>query len=109
MAEPLTRPAGANLVAMGDDPANRYGWMADTTPKAFEKLMEACRELPLGRKLQLALEWSDALERAARERVRRQYPEASEREVVLRAAAPRLGRELMIKVYGWDPESGSPP
>ena len=39
----------------------------------------------------------------AEEDVRRQYPEASEREVFLRAASRRLGRDLMIKAYGWDP------
>lgn len=33
--------------------------------------------------------------------MRAQYPHASEREVFLRVAARRLGRELMIKAYGW--------
>ncbi len=36
--------------------------------------------------------------------LRRLYPEADERELFLRSTARRLERELMIKVYGWDPE-----
>jgi hypothetical protein len=33
--------------------------------------------------------------------IRREYPEASEREVFLRAAVRRLGAETVAKVYGW--------
>ncbi len=36
--------------------------------------------------------------------VRSSYRQASEEEVFLRVAARRLGRELMIQVYDWDPE-----
>lgn len=35
--------------------------------------------------------------------IRRLYPDASDREVFLRAAARRLGPELVRKAYGWDP------
>jgi hypothetical protein len=35
--------------------------------------------------------------------VRMAHPNADEREVFLRAAARRLDRDLMIRVYGWDP------
>jgi hypothetical protein len=46
--------------------------------------------------------------RADRDRIRKDYPEAGEREVFLRAAATRLGADTVRKVYGWDPESGKP-
>jgi hypothetical protein len=36
--------------------------------------------------------------------VRLRHPAASERELELRAFALRLGRDLMVRVYGWDPE-----
>lgn len=39
--------------------------------------------------------------------VRANHPEASEREIFLRAAALRLPRDLMIRAYGWDPERHS--
>jgi len=35
--------------------------------------------------------------------VRQRYPDATEREVHLRVAALRLGRDLSVAVYGWDP------
>lgn len=44
---------------------------------------------------QQSLQWGDA--RAA-------HSEASEREVFLHCAARRLGRDLMIEAYPWDPD-----
>ena len=41
---------------------------------------------------------------AERDRIRNQYGEMPEEEMKLRLAAPRLGRETMVKVFGWDPE-----
>jgi hypothetical protein len=37
--------------------------------------------------------------------VRSRYPKADDREVFLRAAAQHLSRELMMRVYGWDPDT----
>lgn len=82
---------------------NRYNWMSDTSPEAFAKLVELQQAIPPGQKLKLALEASAALIRLAEEDVRRLYPQADDREVFLRAAARRLGRDLMIRAYGWDP------
>ncbi len=89
--------------------ATRYHWMADTDSKAFEVMIELHRRMKPGDKLASALELSAALMRLSEDNVRRMYPGASDREVFLRAAARRLGRETVIRVYGWDPESGSPP
>jgi hypothetical protein len=36
--------------------------------------------------------------------LRERYPEADEHELKLREAALRLGREAMIRWFGWDPE-----
>jgi hypothetical protein len=35
--------------------------------------------------------------------VRLRHPDASDDEVRLRVLALRLGRDLMLEVYGWDP------
>ncbi len=79
--------------------------MADTSEKAFAKLVELQRNMTPGEKLAMVLHGSEMLLRADRDRIRRQYPNAGEREVFLRAAAMRLTRETMIGAYGWDPEA----
>jgi hypothetical protein len=35
--------------------------------------------------------------------IRRQHPQADERELTLRLAARRYPRESMIQAFGWDP------
>jgi len=87
--------------------ATRYNWMADTDSKAFEVLIELQRKMSPGDKLALTLQMSDMMLRGYRDRVRKEYPQAGEREVFLRAAALRLGRETVSRAYGWDPESGT--
>ena len=37
-------------------------------------------------------------------RIRAQYGDISEEEMRLRLGALRLGRETMVKVFGWDPD-----
>jgi hypothetical protein len=83
---------------------NRHDWMSDTSPEAFAKMVELQRAMTPDRKLHLTFEASEMLMKLAEKDVRRQYPEAGEREIFLRTAARRLGRDLMIQVYGWDPE-----
>lgn len=89
--------------------ATRYHWMADTSSEAFEKMIELMRAMPPDRKLAMALGMSEMLMRLSEAGVRQLYPNASEREVFLRAAARRLGRDTVIRVYGWDPEGDTPP
>ena len=83
----------------------RYGWMDDTSPKALEALIELSRRLTPGERLERMFELNEMMEKLAEEDVRCRYPNAGEREVFLRKAARRLGRDLMIKAYGWDPEA----
>jgi hypothetical protein len=77
--------------------------MEDTSPEAFEVWIEMQRRIPPDQRLRNALDWSGILEGMAQENVRRLYPQASEREVFLRAAARRLGWATIKKVYGWEP------
>jgi hypothetical protein len=85
--------------------ATRYGWMADTSEEAFAKLIELQRNMTPGQKLTLIFQEAERMLGAERDHLRRQYPEADERAIFLRAAARRLGRETMIKAYGSDPEA----
>ena len=85
--------------------ATRYNWMADTQPEALAVLNELLRKKTPGEKLEMVLAMAGMVVRGTEENVRRRYPDAGDREVFLRSAAERLGRETVIKVYGWDPES----
>ena len=51
----------------------------------------------------LSLESSDLMFNFSETGVRMQYPDASDREVFLRAASRHLSRDQMVRVYGWDP------
>ncbi|MFN7926316.1 MAG: hypothetical protein U0Q16_39825 [Bryobacteraceae bacterium] len=82
---------------------NRYGWMSDTSPDAFEKLMELIRTMTPGEKLRQAFRLTRFMIRMQEAAIRREHPEAPGPEIHLRAASRRLGRELMISAYGWDP------
>lgn len=89
--------------------ATRYGWLADTSPQAFEVYMDLQRKTSPGRKLAMVLEMAGMMLSAYQDRVRKQHPHAGEREVFLRAAALRLGNDTVARVYGWAPDSGVAP
>jgi len=81
-----------------------FPWLEDTDPKAREVYFDAIRKMSRGERVAKVFEMNkfvDALQRAG---VRRMYPEADEREILLRVAARRLDRETMIRVFQWDPE-----
>ena len=79
------------------------GWYEDTTPKALEVFLQLHREMDPGKKVAQIFELTAFQEGLQRASVRSMYPEADEREIFLRVAARRLDREIMIRVYGWDP------
>ncbi|MEP7354135.1 MAG: hypothetical protein ABI824_12970 [Acidobacteriota bacterium] len=66
---------------------------------------ELLRQKTPGEKLALTLQLTQLAMKMSEAGVRAAYPNASEREIFLRAAARRLPRDLMIRAYGWDPES----
>ena len=82
---------------------SRYGWMADTDPKAFRALIKIRRNMTFDERFRQFLEMTEMVLRAYEDRVRRDYPHAGEREVFLRAAALRLGDDTVRRVYGWSP------
>jgi hypothetical protein len=85
--------------------STRYNWMADTDAKAFQTLVELRRKMSAGEKLAQALDMAAMLIRATEDRVRKDHPQAGQREIFLRAAVLRLGKETVKRAYGWDPES----
>ena len=91
----------------GLEMATRYGWMADTDPKAFQTLIEIRRNMTFDERFRQFLEMTEMVLRGYEDRVRREYPQASEREVFLRAAALRLGNETVRRMYGWSPDDGT--
>lgn len=78
-------------------------WYRDTDPRALKVFLDLQRKMTASEKLQAVFDLTEMLMRLAEEGVRSLYPEADDREVFLRAAARRLDRETMIRVYSWDP------
>ena len=56
------------------------------------------------RKLEIVAELNRDTDLMAEAGVRARHPNATDREVLLRVAVLRNGRELSIAAYGWDPE-----
>jgi hypothetical protein len=77
---------------------------SDTDPRAMEVWIDLIRKRSPGQKIADTLDLCDMAFAFAEMGVRSQYPNASPREVFLRAAARHLSRDLMIRAYGWDPE-----
>lgn len=76
----------------------------DTSATAQETLLELYRNMEPGRKLRLLFEHQAAVDAVALAGIRLRHPRATERELTLRLAALRYPRELMVQVFGWDPE-----
>ena len=77
----------------------------DTDPAVMEVWLDLLRNKPLGEKLAMTLQLSGMAMEFARAGERMRRPEATEREVFLRAASRWLSRDLMIRAYGWDPQA----
>ncbi len=80
-----------------------FDWFSDTHPKALELFIQRQREMSPGDKLAEMFRMNAMFRRMAEAGVRLLYPAAGDREVFLRVAARHLGRETMIRAYGWDP------
>ncbi len=78
---------------------------ADTDPRAMEVWLDLLRRMPAGKKIESVFSLSRMAIQFSEAGVRMAYPEADDREVFLRTAARRLSRDLMIRVYGWDPHA----
>jgi len=72
----------------------------DTSPEAWKVLIGLIRQMSPEERLRRALELTENLRVNVLAGSREAYPEASEREIFLRAAKLRLGDELFYKAYG---------
>jgi hypothetical protein len=77
---------------------------SDTSPAARAFLLEGYRRMPPHEKLERVFALNRMLEELQRARITSDYGVIPEREMRLRLASLRLGRETMIKVFGWDPQ-----
>jgi len=77
---------------------------SDTSPWAERIIIEGYRAMSPERKLRQVVALSQAAERLALARIRKQYgPESPDHER-LRLAALRLPRDTMIRLFNWDPQ-----
>jgi hypothetical protein len=73
---------------------------SDTSPETWQVYLKALRAISPGEKLRMTLELTDSMVSASAAGMRHQYPQATEREIFLRVARLRLGRDLFRQVYG---------
>jgi hypothetical protein len=73
-------------------------------PGDEEARIERYRRMSFGEKLECISEFNRLEDERRRADIRVRYGAISEREMPLRLAAPRLGWELMMKAFGWDPD-----
>lgn len=66
--------------------------------------LERYRDASLGAKLQIVCDLNQTADAFAEAGIRQRHPDATDRQVRLHLAALKLDRDLMIEVYGWDPE-----
>ncbi len=77
---------------------------ADTRPEVEKIIIEGYRRMTPAQKLARVEDLRCFSRRLAAARIMSQHPDAGDREVQLRLGAVTLGRELMVRVFGWDPE-----
>lgn len=77
---------------------------ADTDEATERKLIELARNTPLWKKFRQVSDTRETTKKFAMMGLRNRYPHATEKELKKRLAAIFLDREIVVQVYGWDPE-----
>ena len=75
----------------------------DTDPQTAARLAERWRLMSAADKVRIVEELNEHTSALARAGVRRRFPDADRDEVEMRVTALKVGRQLMIDAYGWDP------
>ncbi len=78
--------------------------LSDTRPEVERIIIEGYRRMTPAQKLARVEDLRRFALGLAETRIRSQYPGASERDVRMRLGAVTLGRDVMIRAFGWDPE-----
>ena len=77
----------------------------DTSPQIEQMMIEGYRRMSPLKKLERSFSLNSSLAQLATPRIKAQYDRPlPERELKLRLASLRLDRNIMIKVFGWDPD-----
>jgi hypothetical protein len=77
---------------------------SDTHPMFEPLIIEGFRKMPPSQRFKMAMEMSEAIRDLAKTGILKRHPGISDEELRKRLGALLLGRELSIKVNGWDPE-----
>ncbi len=77
---------------------------ADTPSHVHEMLIKGYRNMTPPQKIRQVAELNRTVQQFALARIRKEHGEIPEREQQLRLAALWLGRETMVRVFGWDPQ-----
>jgi hypothetical protein len=77
---------------------------SDTTEAADRLQFEMLRAMSEGKKAEILAGLLVAGAQLAMTGIRLRYPNASKREQTLRYAARLLDRQVMVDVFGWDPQ-----
>jgi len=77
----------------------------DTSPEIQKIQLAGYRRMSPQQKLKQVSELTKTTQQLALARIRKQYPTLSEREQRLMLASLWLDREIMIRVFHWDPEA----
>lgn len=78
--------------------------ITDTHPKVEEFMIERIRQMPTWRKFQQVSEMIKTCRALSLSGLNRRYPGASADELHKRLAALWLDREVVRRIYNWDPE-----
>jgi hypothetical protein len=77
---------------------------ADTDPRAMKVWLDCLRRMTPDQKIAAVFSLNKLAWAMAEAGERLVHPQATDREIFLRVAARRLDRDLMIRIYGWDPD-----
>jgi hypothetical protein len=78
--------------------------LSDTDPEAERILIELARVTPAWKKCEQIVAAIKTGRELAMAGLRGRYPHAGEDELRRRLAALVLGRDIAMRVYGWDPD-----
>jgi len=78
--------------------------LSDTDPEAERILIELARVTPAWKKCEQIVAAIKTERELAMAGLRRRYPHADKDELRRRLAALVLGRDIAMRVYGWDPD-----
>jgi len=84
--------------------ADRDAPLSDTSAEIEALMLGRWRAMTPAARLRRVCELSEADDALAMAGIRRRYPQADKREVRVRLATLKYGRELALQAFAWDPE-----